>query len=167
MSDDTTAVPEFEHLSDGELLQLWSRLMAELRERKVVRSSNNPVGDHCELLVAARFKVSPVGGSNPGYDLIRDGNVKVQVKGRRVQSRAHQVGHWSVMHGLDEHAFDEVVAVVLDEDFSVREAWTVPWAAADRLKRWNKANKGWVLPYTRKFLNDPDVTPLELVVHGG
>lgn len=157
---------EFEHLSNRELLQLWSRVMAELRERNVVRSSNNPVGDHCELLVAAHYGVKPVGGSNPGYDLIRDGGARVQVKGRRVHSKSPDVGHWSVMHGLDEHAFDEVVAVVLNEDYSVREAWTVPWEAAKRLGRWNKANKGWVLPYTKAFLSDPDVRPLDLAGAG-
>lgn len=157
---------EFQTLSDGRLLQLWARVMTELRGRGVIHSSNNPIGDYCELLVAARFGVAPIGGSNKGYDLVRDGDVRVQVKGRRVTAEAPKVGHWSVMHQLVEHGFDEVVAVVVNEDFSVREAWTVPWEAADRLKRWNNANNGYVLPYTQAFLNDRAVTPLDVRVSG-
>jgi hypothetical protein len=157
---------EFEHLKDAELLQLWSRVMAELREREVVRSSNNPVGDYCELLVAAHYGVTLVSGSNRDYDLIRDGNVHVQVKGRRVTAQSPTIGHWSAMRGLGHHAFEEVAAVALNEDYSLLGAWTVPWAAADRLKRWNKRLQAHVLPYTKAFLEDPDVTPLELAVAG-
>jgi hypothetical protein len=152
---------EFEDLSESELLQLWTRVMSELRDREVIRSSNNPVGDYCELLVAAHFGVTPIGGSNKGYDLIRSGSVRVQVKGRRV-TPSQRVGHWSVMHQLVEHGFDEIVAVVLNDDFSVREAWTVSWEAANRLKRWNEANQGYVLPYTQAFLRDLDVNALDL-----
>jgi hypothetical protein len=152
---------EFEDLSDSELLQLWTRVMSDLRDREVIRSSNNPVGDYCELLVAAHFGVTPIGGSNKGYDLIRSRHVRVQVKGRRV-TPSQRVGHWSVMHQLVEHGFDEIVAVVLNDDFSVREAWTMPWETANRLKRWNEANQGYVLPYTKAFLRDPDVTALDL-----
>jgi hypothetical protein len=152
---------EFEDLSDSELLQLWARVMTELRDRQVIRSSNNPVGDYCELIVAAHFGVASIGGSNKGYDLVRSGDLRVQVKGRRVTA-TQSVGHWSVMHQLVEHGFDEIAAVVLSDDFTVREAWTVPWEAANRLKRWNDANQGYVLPYTQAFLRDPDVTTLDL-----
>lgn len=57
--------------------------------------------------------------------------------------------------------------MVLNEDYSVREAWTVPWEAAKRLGRWNKANQAYVLPYRKAFLNDPDVAPLELSAASG
>jgi hypothetical protein len=66
------------------------------------------------------------------------------------------------MHGFDEHAFHQVAAVVLNEDLTLREAWTVPWEVYDRHKRWNKANKAWVLAYTREFLAGPGLLKLDL-----
>jgi hypothetical protein len=158
---------DFEQLSDGELLGLWARVMAELRERDVIRSSNSPVGDYCELLVAAHFGVALVPGSNRDYDLIRDGRIRVQVKGRRVTSKSPRIGHWSAMRGVEEHGFDEVVAVALNEDFSFLGAWTVPWEAARRLQRFNKRLQAHVLPYNKEFREDADVTPLELAEPSG
>ncbi len=158
---------EFDGLDDVQLLRLWARVMAELRERDIVRSSNSPLGDYCELLVAAHFGVKPVGGSNPGYDLITNDGVRVQVKSRRLTSRSPRVGHFSVMHKLDEHGFDDLIAVVLNEDFSVKEAWLVPWDAAKRLGRFNNANNGHVLPYTQAFLNAPDIVACDITDPGG
>jgi hypothetical protein len=57
---------EFADLDETALLRLWSRVMTELHDRRVVRSSNNPVGDYCEELVTAHYGVEPVGGSNAG-----------------------------------------------------------------------------------------------------
>jgi hypothetical protein len=156
---------EFEHLTAAQLLKLWSRVMAELREREVIRSSNNPVGDYCEKLVADHFGVKPIAGSNRDYDLVRkEGvrDVRVQVKGRRVTSKSPYIRHWSAMRGVDEHRFDEVVAVALNEDFSLLGAWTVPWEAAKRLQHKNNRLQAHVLPYNHEFRDDPDVTALEL-----
>jgi len=154
------------YLTDGGLLQLWARVMAELREREVIRSSNNPVGDYCELVVAAHFGVKPIAGSNRDYDLIRDGDIRVQVKGRRVISKSPRIGHWSAMRGVDEHGFDEVVAVALNEDFSLLGAWTVPWEAAKRLQKENKRLQAHVRPYNKEFREDPDVSALEHSMDG-
>lgn len=57
--------------------------------------------------------VTLVPGSNPDFDLVRDDGTRVQVKGRRVTSNRPHIGHWSAMRGLEEHRFDEVVAVAL------------------------------------------------------
>lgn len=149
-------------LSDPELLQLWSRLMAELHARGVVRSSNNPVGDYCELLVATHFRVEPEANSNLGHDLVTPAGTRVQVKGRRITARSPAVGHFSAIRKLEEREFDEVVAVVLNEDFSVREALRASWDAVNRQKRWNKRLEAWVLPYTQAMLADPDIKPFEL-----
>jgi hypothetical protein len=46
---------KLEVLSTRELLSLFARILEELRRRKVVRSSNNPVADYTEWLVAKRY----------------------------------------------------------------------------------------------------------------
>lgn len=62
---------EFGHLSDAQMLQLWSRVMAELRGREVIHSSNGPAGDYSERRVAAHFGVPLIPGPNRDYNLIR------------------------------------------------------------------------------------------------
>ena len=57
-------------LADEELLHLYGRLMEELRQRELVRSSNNPVSDYAEKIVCERLKLSLMGKSRKGYDAI-------------------------------------------------------------------------------------------------
>jgi hypothetical protein len=155
---------EFDHLDDAEVLQLLSRTMRELRDRELIRSENI-VGDIGEALAATHFSVTLETGSNRHYDLRTREGVKVQVKSRRVTTHHPRVGHWSELHGVDEHGFEEFIGVVLNEDFSLREAWSVPWAAVSRLKQ--KKGTGYVLAYTRKVLNDDEVRRIHLGPAGG
>ena len=46
---------ELENLSTRQLLALWAESLRELRDRGVVRTFNNPIGDIAEALVASHF----------------------------------------------------------------------------------------------------------------
>jgi hypothetical protein len=131
-------------------LQLLGRVRTELRARGISRTGNDPAGDYSELLASRHF----------GVDLIAGGS-RIQVKGRRPADWGGRVKFWSALHGLKEHGFDEVVAVVLNPDYGLREAYRLPWSTADRLAQ-HKKKQGWVLPCTAAFLDDPDVQPLDL-----
>jgi hypothetical protein len=52
-------------LKDGELLLAYARLMEELRSRGIVRSSNNPVADFTEFLVARAHSALRLRASQP------------------------------------------------------------------------------------------------------
>lgn len=150
---------EFDHLGDAEVLQLLSRVLRDLRDRGLIRSENI-VGDIGEALAATHFGVTLETGSNRHYDLETRNGVKVQVKTRRVTAHHPRVLHWSELHGVDEHGFDEFIGIVLDEDFSLREAWSAPWAAVNRLKQ--KKGTGYVLAYKQAVLNDDEVREIDL-----
>jgi len=46
------------NLEDKELLELYGKLMEELRRRKLVRSSNNPVSDYAERVLMHKHRLT-------------------------------------------------------------------------------------------------------------
>ena len=70
-------------LSPPELLRLHAAIGEELRERGIVRSSNNPVGDFAEYLFCKAFGWSPADNSNKGSDALCNNGKLYQIKSRR------------------------------------------------------------------------------------
>jgi hypothetical protein len=54
------------------LLELHGDLLAELRRRNVIRSSNNPTGDYGELLFSRAFGWTLNGNSSADADAVSD-----------------------------------------------------------------------------------------------
>lgn len=52
-----------------ELLELHAAILKELRERNIVRSSNQPLGDYAELLFSRAFKWTLENNSSSGHDV--------------------------------------------------------------------------------------------------
>lgn len=97
---------DLKNLKKRDLLQLYGRLMEELRQRKLIRSSNNPVSDYAEKIVCDKLKLSIQGKSSKGYDAIDEkSGIKYQIKARRVTShnKSRQLG---VIRNIDQKLFD-------------------------------------------------------------
>lgn len=118
------------HESAPALLALYSEIVEELLGRGVVRSTNNPVGDYAEYLVARAFGLSLVGNSSIGYDAISPDGIRYQVKSRRLtaRNRSRQLGFFRGFHVSDGDPFDLLVAVLFNADFSIQRAALVPVA---------------------------------------
>jgi hypothetical protein len=140
-------LPDLDPYRDIELLALWSAVMRKLHDRGVIRSSNNPVGDYCEGLVAAHFDVDVQPPSTKGYDVLASG-VRYQVKGRRTTPRS-KPSHYSPIRDLEDRQFDYVIAVHLDEDFAVSASYLVTWEAVKRLSQPSAHLRGVRLPFIR------------------
>lgn len=65
-------------ISTPNLLLLSGGVIEELRRRRVVRTTNNPVADYAEYLAARAFGLVLAGRSESGYDA-------TDAKGRRYQ----------------------------------------------------------------------------------
>ena len=77
-----------EKLSTSELLLDYVQIMDELRARNVIRTSNNPVGDYAEWLVASCLGLRLETSSTSGYDATDAASrIKYQIKARRVTKR--------------------------------------------------------------------------------
>jgi hypothetical protein len=100
--------------------------MKRLRQRDVVRSGNNPVGDYCESLVVRALKLRRLERSNKGCDAIDDSeNKNYEIKGRRL-TEDNPSTQLSVIRDLDLCHFDYLVGVLLDEDFTVSYGCCIP-----------------------------------------
>lgn len=111
------------------LLADFADLVDELRRRGVVRSSNNPVADYAEALVARAFDLDLAPTVATGYDA-RDPRTGTtyQVKSRRLTdfNKSRQLGF---NRKLDAAAppFDHLVGVLFERDFTVLRAALVPF----------------------------------------
>src|SRR5690242_9176454 len=87
-------------LESAELLALFDGVLVELRARGLVRSSNNPVADYAESLIAKALGLRLETKSTTGYDAIGPDGLKYEIKGRR-PTPANKSRQLSVIRGLD------------------------------------------------------------------
>lgn len=125
---DTDATPRrFEStlLTVNELLSAYGAILDELRRRKIVRTSNNPLSDYAELLFCHAFGWSRTTNSSAGHDAIEKSGIRYQVKGRRLtrHNRSRELG---AIRELDQTPFDYLAGLLVDERFQVVRAALVP-----------------------------------------
>src|SRR4051812_6497546 len=99
-----------------ELLKLQASITDELKDRKVVRTKNNPLGDYTEWLVGNALGLELQTNSKAGYDGIAENGIRVQIKGRRItpENKSRQL---SAIRKYEEKDFDDLAAVIFDENF--------------------------------------------------
>jgi hypothetical protein len=117
------AIPQ--HAATSQLLRLHGLILAELRERKVVRSSNSPGGDYAEFLFARSFGWTLNGNSSSGYDATDRSGTRFQIKCRRL-TKHNSSRQLSALRRLLEKQFDFLAGVLFNEDYSVFRAAIVP-----------------------------------------
>lgn len=137
-------------MQESQLLNLYSELMEELRTRKLVRSSNNPVADYAEKVAVESLGLTRAGKEERGYDALDKQKRRYQIKGRRItrHNKSRQLG---VIRNLDEKLFDYLVAVIFNEDFSVDEIWKVPYRFVKENSRFSKHQNGHI------FIANPEL----------
>ena len=130
----------------------------ELRRRSVLEGSPaSPAGEYARHLVAEHLGGHRVAGE--GYGVVSDGE-RLQVPGRH--RKAHRdPSFWSVRYDPENQEFDAVVVVLFEVDFSVAEAWRVPWDAVGRLAVRYRGT-GYRLPVGGPWRHDPAVRRVPL-----
>jgi len=137
-------------MNEKNLLGLYSMLMEELRNRGLIRSSNNPVADYAEKVAVNYMGLYRVGKEERGYDAIDDRKRKYQIKGRRItkHNSSRQLG---VIRNLEEKLFNYLIAVIFNEDFSVKEIWKVPYRFVKDNSQYSEHQNGHI------FFAKPDL----------
>lgn len=141
---------------DG-LLKLYAAIIEELRQRGVTRSSNNPVADYTEHLVARALSLTLTGNSVSGYDAVDPAGRRYQIKGRRVTPQNPST-ELSAIRNLPQRPFDFLVAVIYRADFSLDYAGMVPFDAVVELAKYVKHTNAYRFLMKRTVLDDPRVT---------
>ena len=135
-------------MSNLELLQTHGAVIAELRRRKVVKTKNNPIGDYTEWLVCDRLGLEIQGNNQAAFDAVDPQNGdRYQIKGRR--SRGNSV-QFSPIRRIENHEFDFVVAVVFHEDYTIRLAFRISYAAVIQLVRYQAYTNSHILILTER-----------------
>jgi hypothetical protein len=147
---------ELSTFSVPEILRLHAAAIAELRARGVVRTGNNPVGDYTEWLVAKALGLKLEANSSTGYDAVAPDGRRLQIKGRRVttRSKSRQLG---AIRNLAKQDFDELIAVIFDEEFGILEAVVMPHAVVGELSAYRAHVNAHVLHIRGPLLADPRV----------
>lgn len=131
-----------EKYQNRELLKFYSEIIDVLRERKIIRSSNAPLGDYCEWLFcnALGWKIEP--GSKKGYDAVDSNKIRIQIKGRRPtkQNKRRQL---SAIRNLEEKNFDLLAACIFNEDYTVLKAAIIPHAVVARNSKYSNHTRSW------------------------
>lgn len=154
---------DLQTLSAAELFALFSNIMAELRQRNFVRSSNNPVADYAEFLVARGLGLTLVDPSTTGYDAKDSQGQRYEIKARRVtkQNPSRQL---SAIRGLDKQHFDFLAGVLFNEDFTVARACLIPFAAIGEESTHRKHVNAHIMHLRDSLWMRPDVRDISVEV---
>jgi Family of unknown function (DUF6998) len=144
-----------EDVTVRDLLMQYVSVRGELRQRGVIRTSNL-IGDYAEWLVANRLGFHLERNSNPGYDAIDGNGIKYQVKSRHItpENRPKQIGN---IRDLSKHGFDFLIAVIFNEDFTVRRVLKISYAAVVRHAHFRPRTNSYRFSVGHNLLNDPEV----------
>lgn len=153
---------EWSKVEDHRLLGIYSSLMAELKRREIVRSSNNPIADYTEKLVARALSLELQDQSCAGFDAVGSDGIRYQIKGRRItpHNKSTQLG---ALRNLSKRPFDVLAAVIFSEDFSVSYGGLIPIEVVVEKSRFSSHVNSHRFVFRRSVLEDSrvqDITPL-------
>jgi len=123
---------------------MHSAILDELKRKKVLRTKNNPVADYSEWLVSKSLGLKLVGNSRSGYDARDKRGTRYQIKGRRV-TPGNTSTQLSAIRNLPRKAFDVLIAVIFNADYSVRYAAAVPHSVIAKLARYQQHTNSWIV----------------------
>jgi hypothetical protein len=145
-------------MSTRELLALWARALRELRDRGVVRTFNNPIGDIAEALVALHYGGVRGSFSQASWDVRTPSGGLLQVKAmRRTGAKTRRN-----LSPVRSDGYDAVIVVFSTEDLRVEEVISIPKSVVNELFAWNDHVAGRIIVVTKRLLEHPGVAKVEL-----
>lgn len=138
------------------LLGQYAEILAELRARGIVRTSNAPLGDYAEYLTQQVYGGELAANSVRSYDLIDTEGRRVQVKARTWASTTSASSVFSVFRSFD---FDVAVLLVFSQK-TYEMLWAVEMepAAIEQAARWSSHVNGHLLRVPLARRHGVDVT---------
>ena len=144
--------------STRELLADFAAIMRTLRERGVVRTNNNPIGDIAEAIVAEHYGGERGSFSQSGWDVLLPDGERLQVKAlRRTGARGRRN-----LSPIRDSDYDAVIVVIFDEDFRVIEGLRIERATVEALFHHRPYVNGRIITVTEKLRAHADVRRIQL-----
>lgn len=149
-------------LSVADLLKNYGMLLDELRQRKIVRSANNPLSDYAELLFCIAFGWRQLNSSSAGCDAVDDQNkISYQIKARRLTA-FNTSRQLSAIRNLNSTPFDYLAGLLVDKDFQVLRAAIIPFTVVQERCVRSRHTNSWKFLLLDEVWRVPgvrDVTP--------
>ena len=150
---------DFNKLTELDLMGLYSGLLDTLKSKQVIRTYNSPVGDYAEWLVAQKMNLKLETNSQKGYDAKSEDGIRYQVKSRWEKNGKPQ-RQLNVIRNLEQNDFDMLIAVIFDDDFSVKLACSVPKEVIKDYAHFSSHQNGYLLSISGKLLSDGRVSDI-------
>lgn len=162
-TDDLDAPPstDLKALDDAALFRLYADVMQEIRHRGLSKGMNNPIADYAEKLVAKALHAEVMPQSNTGFDLRGPGDIRYEVKARRM-NRDRSSRQLSALRNLKDRHFDFLVGVLFNEDFTVYRAAIIPWELVRDHAVYRSHTNAWVFHLRDSVWELPGVKELVL-----
>ena len=134
---------DLNEVSQPDLLSLYCMILDELRARGVVRSTNNPVADYAEHLIAKALNLQLAAKSTTGFDATDKEGKKYEIKARRLtpHNKSRQL---SAIRGLDKGHFDYLAGVLFSDNFKVYRACLIPISVVKLLSVHREHVNAWI-----------------------
>ena len=149
-------LPLLKDFNPKELLQLGGKILDELSERGIIRTSNNPVSGYTEWLVSQRLNLTLSGNSEKGFDATGLGDLKYEIKARRI-TPSNKSRQLSAIRHLDGGYFDFLIAVVYDKSFEVILALKIPHSVVIEKSSYVKSTNSYKLEAKDNLKAEPGV----------
>ena len=154
---------DLNEFTELDLMGLYSDLLDTLKSKQVTRTYNSPVGDYAEWLVAKKMKLQLETNSKKGYDAKSEDGIRYQVKSRWEKNGKSQ-RQLNVIRNLEQDDFDTLIAVIFDDDFSVKLACSIPKEVIKDYARFNRHQNGYLLSIRDKILIDRRVLDIRHIL---
>ena len=151
-------------LKNKEIVTLYSDIIAELKNRKIIRTKNL-LGDLGEYLAIDYYCNTP---GYPNLQAAPPGTQNIDAisrKGERYSIKSTSGNLTSVFYGLNDsestepetQKFEFVIIVLFSDEFKLKKILEVPWTLFLSHKRWHKTMRGWNISITKKLIEEATV----------
>ncbi len=152
---------EIEKFSNDALIQLYSNIIKELKNRKIIRTKNI-LGDLGEFLAIEHYNSTP---GFPNLQAAPAGTQNIDAiskKGERYSIKSTSGNLTSVFYGLNDinseepekQKFEFVIIVIFDNEFTLKQIVELNWELFIKYKRWHKTMRGWNLSITKNLIEE-------------
>lgn len=148
-------------LSDIELINCYSTVLKELKNRKIIRTKN-VIGDLGEKIAIEHYCTAK---KLPQLKMLRTGNRNVDAsctskKRRRYAIKTLTGKTTGAFHGLPPlgsqkipvKIFDYLIIVKLDQNYGIEQIIEVEWSVFLQFKKWHKTVNAWNISFSKGLI---------------
>ncbi len=152
-------IQQIEDISTTDLIKIYSQILSELKERKVIRTKNL-IGDMGENLVVDYYNKT---NGLPKLTIAPPGTKSIDAicrDGKRYAIKSTSSTLTGVFYGLNppgssepnQQIFDYVIIALFGDNFNVKKIIELTWEQFLKYKRWHSTMSAWNLTITKQVL---------------